>query len=133
MVPMDAMLVEQVIINLLVNAALHGEKTETVVLTLSKDGDFARVSVEDDGNGFHTEVLRRLQAGQSPHGQGTRSEDARRTMGIGLSVCKTIVNAHGGSFLIGNRPGGGAFASFTLPMDEEGEYGTETEDPDYRG
>lgn len=129
-VPMDAMLVEQVIINLLVNAALHGKKTTRVVLTLSEEKGAACFRVDDNGEGFHPDVLCRLWAGQSPHGQEVQSEDTRRTMGIGLSVCKAIVNAHGGNFTFGNRAEGGAFIRFTLPVDEEGDHGAQTEDPD---
>lgn len=131
MVPMDAMLIEQVIINLLVNAALHGEKATRVVLTLSEKGGNAHFSIDDNGGGFHPDVLRRLRAGQSPLRQEVQSEDTRRTMGIGLTVCKAIVSAHGGDFMMGNRSEGGASVSFTLPMNEEGDHGTQTENPDY--
>ena len=130
MVPMDAMLIEQVIINLLINAALHGGKDIRVILTLSWEDGYARFSFEDNGKGFEPETLRRLQAGQSPHERGSRAEDAKRTMGIGLSVCKTIVNVHGGSLIIGNRPEGGATVTCTLPAKEEEIYGPETEDFD---
>lgn len=130
MVPMDAMLVEQVILNLLVNIVLHGGDAATAVLSLSRDGSFACFCIEDDGKGFRPEVLRRLSAGQSPHSQEARSEDATRTMGIGLSVCKTIVTAHGGSLSVGNRPEGGASVVFTLPLNEEDRHGTEAEDTD---
>lgn len=129
LVPMDAMLIEQVILNLLVNTALHGG-AEKAALTLSKDGDFARFSVTDNGAGFSPEVLRRLMEGRSPHGEAPREQDTRRTMGIGLMVCKTIVAAHGGSLIFGNRQKGGACVAFTLPLDKESIYGTEAEDPD---
>lgn len=129
MVPMDAMLIEQVILNLLVNSALHG-KAKQATLTLSKNSDFACFSVTDDGAGFPTTVLRRLIEGRSPQGQAPREQDTRRTMGIGLMVCQTIVTAHGGSLMFGNQKKGGACVVFTLPLDKENTYGTETEDPD---
>ena len=130
LVPMDAMLIEQVILNLLVNIVLHGGNAASAELSLSRDGGFARFCIDDDGEGFRPEVLRRLSAGQSPHSQEPRSQDATRTMGIGLSVCKTIVTAHGGSLTVGNRPGGGASVVFTLPLNEEDRHGTEAEDID---
>lgn len=129
-VPMDAMLIEQVIINLLVNAALHGSGATKAVLSLSERDDCACFCVFDNGQGFHPEVLRRLSLGQSPNGQAVRSEDTRRSMGIGLSVCRTIVDVHGGRMSFGNRPGGGASVIFTLPLGEENYSDTETENPD---
>lgn len=130
MVPMDAMLIEQVIINLLVNVALHGGKGVRVVLSLSWEDGYAKFAFDDNGSGFEPEILRRLLTGQSPHDRESRTGDVRRTMGIGLSVCKTIVNVHGGRLTFKNRPEGGASVVFTLPAEEEGIYGTETEDPD---
>ena len=125
MVPMDAMLIEQVILNLLGNVVLHGGNAATAVLSLSEDGGSARFCVEDDGRGFRPEVLRRLAAGRSPGSRETSSEDAVRTMGIGLSVCRTIVTAHGGVLSLGNRPEGGASVVFTLPLNEEDHHGIE--------
>lgn len=130
MVPMDAMLIEQVIMNLLVNVALHGGSGVKVTLSLSWDKGYAKFSFDDNGKGFEAETLRRLMAGQSPHGQESRAEDTKRTMGIGLSVCKTIVNVHGGNLTVKNRPEGGASVAFTLPAEEEEIYGTEAEDSD---
>jgi len=128
-VPMDAMLIEQVIVNLLVNVAVHGGGTGAVV-TLSEEDGMACFRVDDDGMGFEPEVLRRMEEGKSPHGAENRAENTKRTMGIGLSVCRTIVNVHGGRMTAKNRAGGGASVAFTLPLAEEEFYGTETEDPD---
>lgn len=129
-VPMDAMLIEQVIINLLVNTALHGDGATKAVLSLTRGNGFSYFCIVDDGKGFHPEVLRRLSLGQSPNRQEVRSEDVRRSIGIGLSVCRTIVDVHGGSMSFGNRPGGGASVIFTLPLGEEDYNGTEAEDSD---
>ena len=130
MVPMDAMLIEQVIINLLVNVALHSGAGTKAVLTLYEDNGFAVFRIDDNGKGFEDSVLRRLLAGQSPNAAEGRTEDARRTMGIGLSVCRTIVSVHGGSLTVRNRSEGGASVIFTLPAREEEFHGTETEDFD---
>ena len=101
------------------------ETTPCLLYTSAEDGGSARFCIEDDGRGFRPEVLRRLAVGQSPDSRETRSEDATRTMGIGLSVCKTIVAAHGGSLSLGNRPEGGASVVFTLPLNEEDHHGIE--------
>ena len=129
MVPMDAMLIEQVIVNLLVNVAVHGGGTRAVVTLSEKDG-LACFRVDDDGTGFEPDVLRRIGEGKSPHGAENSAENTKRTMGIGLSVCRTIVNVHGGSMTAKNRAGGGASVAFVLPLAEEEFYGTETEDSD---
>lgn len=129
MVPMDAMLIEQVILNLLVNTALHGGATKAA-LSLSREGNLAWFSVTDNGTGFPPEVLRRLIEGQSPHDQTPRGQDTRRTMGIGLMVCRTIAAAHGGRLMFENRKRGGACVAFALPLDREDTYGTEAENSD---
>ncbi|MGN1002004.1 MAG: DUF4118 domain-containing protein [Oscillospiraceae bacterium] len=117
MVPMDAVLIEQVIMNLLINAAIHGKTATCAALSVRQEGDFALFTVSDDGEGIHPRKLDHLFDGYSSH-QGLRPvDDATRTMGIGLSVCKTIIDAHGGEMSAKNRPEGGAELSFTLPLD----------------
>lgn len=130
LVAMDAMLIEQVIINLLVNVALHGGEGAKAVLTLLDENGFAVFRIDDNGKGFDDLVLRRLLDGQNPNSGENCAEDTRRTMGIGLSVCRTIINVHGGSLTVRNRLEGGASVRFTLPAREEEFYGTEAEDPD---
>ncbi len=134
LVEMDAILIEQVIINLLINAAIHGETATKAVLSVSEKDGQAAFCVEDDGVGFRDETLAHL-----PDGAGLpsdcRAEDSTRGMGIGLSVCSTIVRAHGGELQAENIRGGGARMSFRLPVwagnPQEGtDNGSETEDPD---
>ena len=132
-VPMDAMLIEQVIINLLVNAALHSQTATTVVLSLAQEGEDARFRIEDNGRGFPSDILHCLSTGQPLPVRENHSGDAVRTMGIGLSVCKTILTAHGGTLSACNRPEGGASVTFTLPLDKEALHGTQTQDPDCGG
>ncbi len=127
----DAMLIEQVIINLLVNVVLHGQGADWARLSLCRDGEFARISVEDNGVGISQRALGRLFEGQDLRSPDDRSEDSRRTMGIGLSVCRTIIKAHGGSMKAENRPEGGAIVSFTLPITKEDENGNTLQDIDY--
>ncbi|MBQ8263239.1 MAG: DUF4118 domain-containing protein [Oscillospiraceae bacterium] len=126
----DAMLIEQVIINLLINVVLHGKTATWARLSLVREGEMARVSVEDDGSGISQRALAHLFDGQNIHSPDDRSEDSRRTMGIGLSVCRTIIIAHGGSMKAENRSEGGACLSFTLPIMEADENGNTFEDID---
>ena len=117
MVPMDAILIRQVLSNLLENAAFHAEGAKNVRVTLRVEGDMAAFEVCDDGASIPEARLKTLfdpsaaRPGDSAH--------SRNNMGIGLSVCRTIVMAHGGALSARNRDGGGACFRFTLPMKEE--------------
>lgn len=118
MVPMDAVLIEQVLNNLLENAVLHGGTTTRVELSVRREGGEAVFAVEDDGRGIDPKLLPRLFEEMFPHAQ-EQSGDVRRSMGIGLSVCMSIVRAHGGRMTAQNRKEGGACVSFALPLEEE--------------
>ena len=120
--PMDAMLIEQVIINLLINAVLHGKGATYARLSLDRSGDFARFTVEDDGEGISRQAMEHLFDGHSIQPR-SGSEDSNRNMGIGLSVCRTIVRAHGGAMSACNRSEGGARFTFTLPIMEDTDNG----------
>lgn len=117
-VKMDAMLIEQVLLNLMDNAAVHGEKTTRVEITVQIDGAFVVVCVRDNGNGISRKVADHLFDGTLPF--SGENSDSSRQMGIGLSVCKTIVRAHGGEISAANRRDGGAEFRFTLPLGDGG-------------
>ena len=129
---MDAVLIEQVIINLLINGAIHGKTATAARLSVETEGAFARFSVEDNGVGIPPEKLRNLFTDDAARLHLVQ-RDAVRTMGIGLSVCNTIIAAHGGEMKAENVPGGGARLSFTLPCSgaipgiEEESYDDQTE------
>ena len=115
--PMDPLLVKQVIVNLLENAIRHSGDTEHIVLRLYREGDQAVVEVRDQGRGLSPDVCQAVQAGQPM--PRSLSGDSTRGMGIGLSVCQNIIKAHGGSFTAVSRPEGGAVVRFCLPMEED--------------
>jgi len=115
LVPMDELLIQQVLINLLENAAIHGGDVTEIVAGLGRRGQEAYITVSDDGCGIPRLQLEKLFDGSVKHSvQG----DKKRNMGIGLSVCKTIVEAHGGTIRAENRKEGGACFIVTLPMEE---------------
>ena len=118
MVPMDAVLVEQVLTNLMENAVLHGKTVSRIELCVRCEGSEAIFSVSDDGCGIDPRILPRLFTAMFPHAQEQRG-DVRRNMGIGLSVCMSIVRAHGGRMTAQNRKEGGACVSFALPLEED--------------
>ena len=117
MIPMDPMLIQQVIMNLLENAVLHATGMTTLTLTVSVQGDKATFSVLDDGCGIPKERLNSVFAGYS-NSEEQASDSQKRNAGIGLSVCATIIKAHGGTISAENRKTGGAAFHFTL--DTEG-------------
>ena len=106
----DRVQIQQVIINLLRNAvdAMRGAKpAELRVRVAVKPGGFTEVSVSDTGSGISEDVRGRLF---EPF-MTTKKEG----MGVGLSICRTIVEAHGGSIEASNNAGPGATFVFTLP------------------
>ena len=117
MIPMDIILIEQVLINLMENAVQHGKTTTQISLRLTRSEDLAVFEVSDDGQGIAPALLPHLFDGYLTRDQEAIS-DKRRNMGIGLSVCKSIVQAHGGAMRASNRPAGGALLQFTLPLEE---------------
>lgn len=118
MVPMDAVLIEQVLNNLMENAVFHGKTTTRIELSVRCEDGEAIFAVEDDGCGIDPKLLPRLFEELFPHAREQRG-DGRRNMGIGLSVCMSIVRAHGGRMTAQNRKEGGACVSFALPLEEE--------------
>lgn len=112
LVPMDPLLIEQVLVNLMENAVIHGE-THRIDVMLRREGDNAVFEVSDDGKGIPLSLLPRLFDGAA---RSDRRSDGKRSMGIGLSVCRTVVQAHGGTIRGDNKREGGACFTVTLPM-----------------
>lgn len=112
MIPMDAMLIEQVIINLLENAVVHSGSELPVELTVTCTNALVSFSVKDYGVGIAPGKLETIFDGSCYNPEG--SSDGHRGMGIGLSICKTIINAHNGTIMAANHENGCEFI-FTLP------------------
>ena len=117
MVPVDPLLVQQVLNNLLENAAIHGKTTSVITVCLERIGEeWAAITVEDDGCGIAPEKISTIFDGKV---SGEPRGDIKRNMGIGLSVCRTVVRAHRGTICAENRANGGARFRVELPMKEE--------------
>ena len=126
LVPMDAMLIEQVIINLLMNAAIHGKTVSEIRLSVRQEADRAVFTVADNGEGIRQDLLP-LLFNRAVRRAAVAADDASRNMGIGLTVCSAIIRAHGGEIRAENLPGRGALFSFTLPLERGTECaGTDT-------
>ncbi len=114
-VPMDAILIEQVLLNLLDNAVTHGGSVTRIAILARQIGQDAVISVDDGGVGINAGQLDHLFDVVPPFAHSRRSDD-HRGMGIGLTVCRTIVQVHGGTIHAKNLPDHGAGFTFTLPL-----------------
>ena len=114
--PMEPMLIKQVMVNLLENAVRHSGSQSGILLNLFRQDEWAVVEVRDHGKGLPPEVCQAVQSGR-PLSRDLNG-DSTRGMGIGLSVCQSIIKAHNGFFAAGNAPEGGAVIRFGLPMKE---------------
>lgn len=118
----DALLVEQVLLNLLENAVYHAKGMTHLWLSVSAERDAVVFTVADDGCGIEEHELKSLFSGDWEQHRDTANE-SRRYAGIGLEVCAAIVRAHGGRVTAGKRRGGGACFCFTIerekPSDDE--------------
>ena len=116
MVPMDATLIEQVIINLLENGIYHSGSTGAMGLTVNAAGRQVYFRIRSHGHGIREDLLPRIFDGYAD--TPASSGDSRKGMGIGLSICKTIIMAHNGRIWAQNLSDGALF-TFTLPLGDE--------------
>lgn len=113
MIPMDAILIEQVLINLMENAFFHANSSRAIELYTQNGEKEVTFFVKDYGVGIAPDRLKSIFDGESQTGSG--DSDSYRGMGIGLSICKAIISAHGGEIWARNHEEG-AVLSFTLPL-----------------
>ncbi len=116
-IPVDTILIEQVIINLLENAVHHAKGMTTLKMNVFTLADQAVFEISDDGCGLDESKIKQLFSGSYSLKQDTENSQ-KRFVGIGLSVCATIIKAHGGTITAENRKGGGALFRFTLKTEE---------------
>lgn len=112
-IPMDSLLIEQVLLNLLENAVFHAKGMTELMLSVSLVGDKAVFEVADNGCGIPEDALQKIFSG-SYEKSAAPVDGTRSNMGIGLSVCVAIVKAHGSDITAENRKGGGAVFRFAL-------------------
>ena len=112
LVRFDALLIERVLVNLLENAAKYTPPGAKVTVAAEVIGDQLSVSVSDNGPGL---PAGREEAVFQKFTRGVR-ESATPGVGLGLAICRAIVESHQGRIVGANRPGGGARFTFTLPL-----------------
>ncbi|HVW26353.1 MAG TPA: ATP-binding protein [Polyangiaceae bacterium] len=113
-VPMDAVLVEQVLINLLDNAVKYTPSSSPIEISALWRGSTVEVAVRDRGPGVP--VAERTRIFEKFH--RLKPEASVGGAGLGLAICRGIVEAHGGRIWVDEREGGGAAFRFSLPLDE---------------
>jgi two-component system sensor histidine kinase KdpD len=123
LVRFDALLIERVLVNLLENASKYTPLGSTVTLSATVIGENLSVSVSDNGPGL---PKGREEAVFQKFMRGDR-ESATPGVGLGLAICRAIIEAHQGKILAVNRPGGGAIFTFTLPLGNPPVAAAETE------
>ena len=116
LVPMDGNLMVQVLVNLLDNAFQHTKPDSQVLLRVFRQKDEAVFEVSDNG-GIDPALLPHIF--ESFVSSRTEKSDSSRGVGLGLSICKSVIEAHGGRIAAQNNAHGGATFRFTLPLDKE--------------
>lgn len=116
-VKVDARLIIQVLINLLDNALKYTEEGSDIIVTVKKySTNMAEVAVADNGPGISEEEKAEI-FGKFYRGEN-KIADNRRSLGLGLYLCKSIVEAHGGEIRVEDHVPRGSVFSFTLPLEE---------------
>ena len=112
----DGLLITQVFANLIDNATKHAQSAARIEIGATAEHPVVRVTVDDNGPGLPSgdpkDLFEKFQRG--------RDESSIGGAGLGLAICRAIVNAHGGHITAAQRPGGGARFEFTLPVAEDG-------------
>lgn len=113
----DGLLIEQVLVNLIQNGVRYTPKGCEIQIIIKKEIDKVIFQVKDNGNGILKEdldnIFQRFFTKNGCH------ENEQRGVGLGLSICKSIVEAHGGKIKVFNNELGGATFSFFIPLEEE--------------
>jgi two-component system sensor histidine kinase KdpD len=112
LVPLDAALIEQVLINLLENATKYSPAGTPIDVAARAGGDAVEIEIADRGPGVPAQDVNRIfeKFYRAREGEGGG-------VGLGLTICRGIVHAHGGRIWVENVPGGGASFRFTLPLE----------------
>lgn len=117
LVPMDARLITQVLVNLLDNAVKHTPPNQEIRISIREEAQAVTFTISDRGHGIPESALPKLF--QMFYTTSKKESASKKGVGLGLPICQSIVEAHGGSMQAANRNGGGAQFTFTLPTGEE--------------
>ncbi len=111
-ISIDTILIERVLYNLLENAAKHTPPGSHILITAEEAGDYMNIAIEDNGPGLppgmEEKVFEKFIRGAA--------ESSQFGVGLGLSICRSIIEAHEGKIWATNIPGKGARFTFSLPL-----------------
>ena len=124
-IQLDYVEIDQVLSNLVENAARHTPPGTPIEISARREGEVVRVEVADRGPGLASADPDLLF---QPFYRLERSRLSTRGIGLGLAVAKGLVEAHGGTLVASNRPGGGASFAFTLPLRNSPKAGPQPEE-----
>ncbi len=113
---MDARLISQVIINLVDNAMKYTPAGSCIHIRAQRQGDFIAIRVSDNGPGIPD--VQKKKVFEMFYTGDTKVADCRRSMGLGLALCKSIVTIHGGEITLEDHDPTGCIFTFTLPASE---------------
>lgn len=113
---MDARLIIQVIINIVDNAVKYTPAGSTIAISTYKRNAEAVIEIADDGPGIPDNVKPRIF--DMFYTGAMEVADSRRSLGLGLALCKSIISAHGGEITVSDNHPSGAVFRFTLPLEE---------------
>ncbi len=116
LVDVDARLIVQVIINIVDNAIKYTPKGSEITISTQKNGKMLSVSIADNGNGIADDIKDKVF--DMFYTGANKIADSRRSLGLGLALCKTIISAHGGKITVSDNKPHGAVFTFTLPVKE---------------
>lgn len=113
---MDARLIVQVVINIVDNAIKYTPAGSAIAVSISKKNQNAVVEIADDGPGIPASAKDRIF--DMFYTASSAGADSRRGLGLGLALCKSIINAHGGEITVADNSPKGTIFRFTLPAEE---------------
>lgn len=116
LVKADARLIIQVIINIVDNAFKYTQKGSEIVITTQKMKDKAVVRIADNGPGISDDI--KPLVFDMFYSGAKNMADSRRSLGLGLALCKSIITAHGGELELSDNMPHGAVFTFSLPIEE---------------
>jgi two-component system sensor histidine kinase KdpD len=117
LIHVDAILIRQVIVNLLNNAINYSPDGSEIVICLYRDEKKVMFEVKDDGPGILQDEI--AQVFNQYHYSRPNKERNRNGMGLGLSLCKSIIEAHGGKISVRNHEPHGTIVEFYILTEQE--------------
>lgn len=112
----DAKLLVQVLINLIDNAIKYTQADSHIEIRTQKEENWVKVTVSDDGAGIPDEQKKHIF--EMFYSGANKIADSRRSLGLGLSLCKSIITAHGGTIQVSDNEPTGTIFTFTVPAGE---------------